>query len=142
MRRFIRDLPGGVPLRLSIAAAALLVLTRAEGLAQHGRAFETFPGLTATDIAIVQKLVREDLTGKPKGTTLPWSNPETENSGSVTLIARFPSRGRDCRRVRYLVKPGPRQASADAGTYVLTSCRLSDGTWQLDSQAKPDAPAR
>src|SRR5579883_2955144 len=126
-----RGLPEILQLLLPWAAAVSLLLEPTAGFAQYGRAFRTAPKLTSTDIAIVRKLVRQELTGKPNGTTLSWHNPESENSGTVTLIDNFASRGRDCRRVRYLVNPGPKQAARSAA-YVLTSCRLPDGTWQID----------
>jgi surface antigen len=116
-----------------------LLLWPVDGSAQYGRTFRTTIKLTASDLTIIRKIVREDLTGRPNGTTLPWSNPESQNSGTVTLLDRFDSQGRDCRRVRYLVKPGPKQPSAVIpATYVLTTCRLPDGTWRLDNQAQPE----
>jgi surface antigen len=120
--------------------ALLLLLLPVDGAAQFGRSTKSMVKLSQSDIAIMRKIVREDFTDKPKGTSVPWQNPESGNSGTVTLLDRFPSKGRDCRRVRYLIKPGPSQpASVLPGDYVLTSCRLADGTWKIDSAAKPDA---
>ena len=139
MRRLVSALPELRQALLPLMAAAL-PLTPMEASAQYGRAFRTAPALTRTDIAIIRKLVRQEFTGKPNGTTLSWNNPESENSGTVTLLDSFESQGRDCRRVRYLVNPGPRQrASVRSASYVLTSCRLPDGTWQIDNQAKGEA---
>jgi surface antigen len=118
--------------------AAFLLLASGGASAQYGN-FKTSPNLTQDDIEILRKVVREDLTGKPKGTTLPWSSPKSRNSGTVTLLNQFPSQGRDCRRVRYLIEPGSSQpAAVKSTTYVLTSCRLPDGSWKQDNQAKPD----
>jgi surface antigen len=120
-------------------AAALLVLCPMGASAQYGRTFQTMVKLSDSDLAIVRKIVREDLTGKPKGTTIPWRNPESQNSGTVTLVDSFASKGRDCRRVRYLVKPGPTQpAGTIEGSYVLTNCRLQDGSWKIDNDARRD----
>ena len=120
-------------------AASLLLLWPIDASAQFGRSSRTTVQLTNSDIAIIRKIVREDLTGKPNGTTIAWSNPDSTNSGTVTLLDRFRAQGRDCRRVRYEVKPGPKQAaSLRPSSYVLTSCQLADGTWKLDSQARPD----
>lgn len=133
-----------VPARLPLAFLPVLLVTASVLLAppaaaQYGKAFRNSPKLSSQDIAIIRKVVREDLTGKPKGTTLPWSNSESENSGTVTLLDRFDSAGRDCRKVHYVVKPGPKQpAGAITGSYVLTSCRSADGTWKLDNSARPD----
>jgi surface antigen len=120
-------------------AAASLLLWPIDALAQFGRSYQSMVKLTSSDIAIVQKIVRQDLTGKPNGTTIAWSNSESTNSGTVTLLDRFRSEGRDCRRVRYMVKPGPKQpSSVIPANYVLTSCQLADGSWKLDSQARRD----
>ena len=121
------------------AAAALLLLCPTGAVAQYGRPLNSMVKLSDSDLAIVRKIVREDFSDKPKGTTVPWRNPESQNSGAVTLLDRFPSKGRDCRRVRYLVKPGPTQpAETIEGSYVLTTCRLADGTWKLDNDARRD----
>jgi surface antigen len=136
MRKMIGVLPR--PAQLAAIAATMLLLAPVGAMAQYGD-FQTSPNLTHKDIKIVRKLVREDLTGKPKGTTLSWGNPNSQNSGTVTLLAEFPSQGRDCRRVRYVIKPGAKQPpSVQPATYVLTSCHLPDGTWKLDNQARPD----
>lgn len=124
-----------------IAGMLGLVLLPVNGAAQYGRALHSMVKLTSTDLAIVRKIVREDFTDKPNGTTKSWSNPESGNSGTVTLLDRFASQGRDCRRVKYFVKPGPSQpASVIPATYELTTCRLADGSWKLDNQAKRDTP--
>jgi surface antigen len=126
-----------VVLLLLLAAIPLSVSPAA---AQFGVHFRNAPKLTPADLAMVRKLVRQDLTGKPNGTTLDWKNPQSGNSGSVTLLDTFRSSGRDCRRVRYIVQPASSQSSAaETNTYVLINCRLADGSWKLDGGAKPDA---
>jgi len=120
-------------------AAALLLLSPVDAAAQYGRTFHTMTKLSDTDLAMIRKIVREDFTGKPKGTTASWSNPESTNSGTVTLLDSFTSQSRDCRRVKYVVKPGPKQPPATVpATYVLTNCRNADGSWKIDNAAKPD----
>lgn len=109
--------------------------------AQYGRTMRTMIKLTDTDLAIIRKIVREDFTGKPNGTTMSWSNSESENSGTLTLLDHFQSKGRDCRRVKYFLKPGPKQpASVIPATYVMITCRFPDGTWKFDNQATADNP--
>lgn len=134
----MRSLPEMVRLLAALGAASAALFTP-ESWAQPYKTFEEIPELSSSDITIVRKLVRQDFTGKPAGTTLPWSNPESTNSGTVTLLDTFPSRTRECRRVRYVVDPGPKRASSSKPvSYELTNCRLSDGTWQLDNDAKRD----
>jgi surface antigen len=141
MRNRIAALPRPL-LPLALIVAALPLLVPLEGHAQFGgQQFRTAPKLTQRDLAMIRKLVREDLPGKPNGTTLSWNNPDSSNSGTVTLLATFRSQGRHCLRVRYFIKPGPNQPSGvRSNTYVLNNCRLADGSWKLDSQAKPDHP--
>jgi hypothetical protein len=127
---------------LFLGAIALLVAFAEPAAAQLGRPqFRSQPKLTTSDLAMIRHLVRIELTGKPSGTQLSWDNPESTNSGTVRLIDSFVSRGRNCRRVEYMVKPGPKQPSATTTTtYVLNNCQLPNGAWQIDSQAKPDRP--
>jgi surface antigen len=132
----IPNLSKSVTLLLLFAAAPLIVSPAA---AQLGKHFGNAPKLSSADLAMVRKLVRQDLTGKPNGTTLDWKNPTSGNAGSVTLLDTFRSAGRDCRRVRYVVQPASSQSTAsDTNTYVLINCRLADGSWKLDGGAKPD----
>jgi surface antigen len=135
MRGFHRYLP---PL---IAALPLLAAAPPSGLAQiYGQSFNDSATLTQSDITIVRKLVREGLTGKPNGTTLPWNNPQTSNSGTVTLLQTFPSSGgKQCRRVKYhVVDGGKNSLGIRPADYVLTNCLLPDGTWRLVAGAQPD----
>ena len=134
MRRITHVLPRYIPV-LIMALTALSLVPEA-GFAQLGPTFRSAPKLSQQDIAIIRKVVRQDLEGKPNGTTLPWSNPQSQNHGTVTLIDRFPSQGRDCRKVKYFINPGP--SSQIPTTYVLTSCKLADGSWKMDNAAAPD----
>lgn len=130
-----------MPPIVAAVAMTLLILPQ-NGFAQLGRPqFRSMPKLTQTDVRIARKLVREDLATHPPGTTLSWSNPESSNSGTVTLVARFVSRGRECLRVKYGISPGIKaNANEKPNSYLLNSCRNADGSWQLDSGARPDKP--
>jgi len=123
-----------------LCAVALWVLTPGEISAQLSRKnFAAMPKLSQSDLTMVRKLVREQLTTKPKGTTLPWNNPESTNSGTVTLIDSFASQGRKCWRVQYAIKPGEKQpADVKPQSYTLNNCQMPDGSWKIDSQARPD----
>jgi len=122
-------------------AVAILLLAFTGAHAQFGQGFRTSATLTKSDIKLIRKIVRKDLVGKPKGTSLPWKNPDSGNSGKVTLLDSFPSEGRACSRVRYFIDPGPNQpAAAQPTTYVITSCKYADGSWKQDNGAQPDKP--
>jgi len=124
---------------LALLAASALLVWSLDARAQMGQGFWTSATLTKSDIKLIRKIVRKDLVGKPKGTSLPWKNPDSGNSGKVTLLDSFPSQGRACERVRYYIDPGPNQpSSAQPSTYVITSCKLSNGDWVQDNAAQPD----
>jgi surface antigen len=123
-----------------LCAVALWVLSPGEISAQLGRKnFEAMPKLTQGDLTMIRKLVREQLTTKPKGTTLSWNNPDSTNSGTVTLINNFASQGRKCYRVQYAIVPGVKKAAdVKPQNYTLNNCQMADGSWKIDSQAQPD----
>lgn len=134
MREIMRRVRAVVPI-----AAALLLILPTDASAQFGRTLRApHVTLTTSDFEIVRKIVHEDFTGKPNGTSLPWKNPDSQNSGMLTLLDTFPSKGRECRRVKYDIRPGPNQPGVYSNTYVLTNCRLADGTWKIDADARPD----
>jgi hypothetical protein len=125
-----------------LCVVALWVLAPKETPAQLSRKnFEALPKLTKSDLSMIRKLVREDLTKKPAGTTLAWNNPDSLNSGTVTLVDDFMSRDRHCWRVQYEIHPGAKQpAAVKPSTYMLNNCQMPDGSWRIDSQARPNAP--
>jgi hypothetical protein len=125
-----------------LCAVALWLLTPQETPAQLSRKnFEAMPKLTQSDLSMIRKLVREELTKKPAGTTLPWKNPDSSNSGTVTLVNDFMSRDRHCWRVQYAIARGEQQpAAVKPATYTLNNCQMPDGSWRVDSQARPDTP--
>ena len=124
---------------LTLVAAAMLLVWSLDARAQMGQGFWTSATLTKSDIKMIRKIVRKDLIKQPKGTTLPWKNPDSGNSGKLTLVDSFPSKGRACARVQYYIDPGPNQpASAQPSTYAITSCKYADGTWKQDNSAQPD----
>jgi hypothetical protein len=122
-----------------LCAVALWLLAPQETPAQLSRKnFEAMPKLTQSDLSMVRKLVRDELTKKPTGTTLPWKNPDSSNSGTVTLVDDFMSRDRHCWRVQYAITPGEQQPGAvKPATYTLNNCQMPDGSWRIDSQARP-----
>jgi len=141
MRRIIPGPPRRRLPRPPLIAAAFLLAMPALAFAQFGTTFRNTPMLSKSDVAIIRTLVNEKLATQPVGTTMAWSTPETENSGTVTLLDRFTSEGRNCRRIRYETKPGPNQPSNVRTTaYAMTSCQQPDGTWKGDEQATADTP--
>ena len=57
------------------------------------------------------------------------------------LVDAFTSQSRHCWRVQYAITPGEKQAAAvKPGTYTLNNCQMPDGSWKVDSEARPDTP--
>ena len=65
-------------------------------------------------------------TAQP-GQTLPWSNPETGHSGSVTPQNYYQNQqGRYCREYRQVIDVGNKAVEGYG-----TACRQPDGTWEI-----------
>ena len=58
-----------------------------------------------------------------------WSNPETKNSGTSTILQVFHSGGMACHLVRHQIVAG----RPPARDYRLTWCRTSTGEWKIKS---------
>lgn len=68
-------------------------------------------------------------TGQP-GQPLPWSNPQTGNSGTVTPQKYYQNTsGQYCREYTQTIKVGGQTQSGYG-----TACRQPDGSWQIVSQ--------
>jgi surface antigen len=68
-------------------------------------------------------------TGQP-GQALPWSNPQTGNSGTVTPQAYYQTpNGQYCREYSQQINVGGKTESGYG-----KACRQPDGTWQIVSQ--------
>jgi surface antigen len=58
-----------------------------------------------------------------------WSNPQTQSSGTSTILRIFRSGGMDCHLVRHHILAG-RPPGRD---YRLTWCRTPTGEWKIKS---------
>ncbi len=107
--------------RGNIIAVALGTLLGA-GLGQ-----EVGASLDRGDIAYYNKTSQKALeTGQP-GQVLPWNNPQTGVSGTVTPSNYYQTaQGRYCREYTQSISVGG-QVSQGYGT----ACRQPDGTWQI-----------
>lgn len=93
-----------------------------------GRWVDVLPPLQDSDITIIQQKTRVELTDKPVGTVLDWTNPATKTSGSVTLVDRFWKEGRECRRIRHYIEiPKMHPWSQE-----ITMCKQMDGQWKWE----------
>ena len=86
--------------------------------------------LKDSDIALLQAAAQSLFTDDKAqiGQTKSWSNPETGNSGEVSLLGRFDHAGMPCKRLQHAIKQKNR---ADLVTYQFARCRAADGSWKL-----------
>jgi surface antigen len=81
-------------------------------------------------VAVIKKTTQpffEDET-LPLGTEFQWSNGETGNAGTATLIDRFTHQDMPCRRIQHDITIS---GVADPFRYIIDSCQVADGSWKL-----------
>ncbi len=115
------------PIRAAILFAALVACLPAQ--AQYLLGLETNIELTKQDLAIIRQTVREQVHGKPVGTTAKWSNPESQNSGKIALLQKFTRKGQHCETLDYRLTT--KRKAAGPEHYTLSSCLQPDGHWRL-----------
>ena len=87
-------------LKLMVLIVALIMWLPAE--AQFlGLGLESNIELTKIDLAIIHRVVDEQVHGKAVGTTASWSNTESGNYGSIKLIKKYSVNGRPCESIGY-----------------------------------------
>jgi surface antigen len=115
-------------LRVIIVCATLIAWlpTQAQFL---GFGLQTNVELTKQDLDIIRHTVDAQVHGKPVGTTAKWSNPESQNSGKITLIRKFTRNGQQCETLDYRLIT--HRSPAGPEHYRLSSCLQPDGQWRL-----------
>lgn len=86
--------------------------------------------LTDTDVAKLEEATRpfyEDET-VPVNTARAWSNPESGNGGTATLVSRFEYKKLPCRRIQHDIKLAK---IADPYHFVIDRCQVADGSWKF-----------
>ncbi len=85
--------------------------------------------MTREDKMMAGKTTNDALESQPSGNTSTWRNPDTGNSGSVTINDTYEQAdGTPCRSFNQTINAGDRTESG-----VGTACRAPDGTWQIRS---------
>ena len=115
------------PIRAAILFAALVSCLPAQ--AQYLLGLETNIELTKQDLAIIHHTVHDQVHGKPVGTTAKWNNPESQNSGKITLLKKFTRNGQQCETLDYRLTTIRKAAGPEH--YTLSSCLQPDGHWRL-----------
>ena len=118
-------------LRWALAALAALILLPAAIQAQVNP-FRGGPGLSQEDNRLLFESVARLNAAEPAhaGLSEAWSNPQTNNSGTSTILRVFHSGGMVCHLVQHRIvvlrRPPP-------VSYRLTWCRTSNGEWKIKS---------
>ncbi len=66
------------------------------------------------------------LTNAKSNTSVPWTNPDSGNSGTITPVKTYPSGGTYCREYQEKIIVGGQTQSAFG-----TACRQPDGQWKI-----------
>ena len=106
--------------------AGMIVAGAAQG--QLLPTWESHITLTQQDMEMIHHAVTNQIHGKPVGTAALWTNPASQNSGSIRLVKKLVRKGQQCEDIDYTVRSG---APVYTEHYHLTSCLQSDGTWKL-----------
>ena len=95
-----------------------------------GSLWDTYVTLTRSDIDMIRSALGQQIHNKRPGASASWTNPETGNTGSMTLLGTFARQGHRCERIEYRMSP-PQKTPSDR--FTLTSCMQPDGSWKLGS---------
>jgi surface antigen len=82
--------------------------------------------LTRQDLDMIYTAVTRQLHGKPSGTIASWSNPDSQNSGSIKPVKKLDKRNQKCEELEYTIR-----SVIHTECHRFTSCLGSDGTWKL-----------
>ena len=83
--------------------------------------------LDRADMQYYNQTSQRALETAPSGQTLPWSNPQSGNSGTITPSSYYQtSSGQYCREYTQTIEVGGRREQGYG-----TACRQQDGTWQV-----------
>jgi len=111
------------------AALAAFVLLPAAAQAQINP-FRGGPGLAPEDNRLLFESIERLNAAEPAkaGRSEAWSNPQTNTSGTSTILRVFPSHGMACHLVRnHIVVAG----QPPDRNYRLTWCRTPSGEWKI-----------
>ncbi len=75
---------------------------------------------------MLRATAREVLDNGADGTEASWSNPATENSGSIKVLNTYEENGLRCRRTEF-----SNHARGLSGSGIHRLCKVADGTWKI-----------
>ena len=94
-----------------------------------GLGFESNITLTQQDLDLIRQTVNQQIHGKAVGATASWSNPSSQNSGTIRLLKKFPARNMHCEEIGYTLMTTAMAVSPEH--YTLDSCLQPDGSWKI-----------
>lgn len=114
------------------AIAAFLIfiglLTASAHAQTFGPAWESNITLTQEDLDLIHQTVDTQVHGKPVGTTVAWSNPNTGNAGAIKLLKRFNRGTLHCEQIAYTLTTTIKAVEPEH--YVFNSCLTAEG-WKI-----------
>jgi len=120
--------------RICMAAAVLLLVGLASSFAQINpfRTSGQANGLNKADIGLLSEAAGHVNAKDPihTGDSEDWSNPESGNSGKVTVTRLFRSAGMACHGLLYDLAY---KAKRPARTYTANWCKTKSGEWKIKS---------
>ena len=78
------------------------------------------------DTKIIMRVGADMLRNAPDGESRPWSNPQTGNSGTITILRSYKRGNMPCRDAEVNSKLKERNV-----VYVLPVCQVADGSWKI-----------
>jgi surface antigen len=126
-----------MPRAFGVARGAVLFgVLAAIGLgagASHAQSYSFFYGLssvplTTEDIKIIERAAAPLFAAAPVGGVAQWQNPDSGNSGSMTLRKVYELKGMQCREVSYTMKYSDRRLPSVS---KADWCQQPSGEWKL-----------
>ena len=117
-------------LALAFVFTSFLVFQPASAQGLMGPLWDTYVTLTRADMDMIRSILSQRIHDQKPGVSTFWKNPESGNSGTVTLLSAFSRQGHRCERIEYRISP-PQGTPSDR--FTLTSCLQPDGSWKLAS---------
>jgi surface antigen len=123
-----------------VVATALSIVLPCSVEAQLMPLMKTYagPGLSKDDLNRLRAASSRLYEGRSIGTVERWRNPDTGNSGSVTLARSFEFNGMPCRSLDYSIRYA--KSPATPGRYSLSWCKTSTGEWKTVETGAPAPP--
>jgi surface antigen len=82
--------------------------------------------LDRADEVYASRAETQALETSPTGSAIPWRNPDTGSTGTITPLATYESSGSYCREFQHNAKIGGQSQQVYG-----TACRSTDGQWQV-----------